>query len=89
MIKRTGVGNSGVLTYETDDSDFADSAIDALTQARVHCYRTGGPLPGGSSFTVCIYIRNGGDFQRANEILVKLGAAVDTPNRVSPEILPF
>ena len=83
MIKRTGVGNSGVLTYETDDSDFADSAIDALTQARVHCYRTGGPLPGGSSFTVCIYIRNGGDFQRANEILVKLGAAVDTPNRVS------
>ena len=87
MIKRAGVGNSGVLIYETDDSEFANSAIDALTQARIHCYRTGGALPGGSSFTICIYIRNGGDFQRANEILVELGAAVDPSNRVSQKFI--
>jgi hypothetical protein len=86
VIKRAGVGNSGVLIYETDDSEFANSAIDALTQARIHSYRTGGALPGGSSFT-CIYIRNGGDFQRANEILAELGAAVDPPNRVSQKFI--
>jgi hypothetical protein len=87
VIKRAGVGNSGVLIYETDDSEFADSAIDVLMHAGIHCYRTGEPLQGGSSFTICIYIRNGGDFQRANEILVKLGASVDTPNRVSQKFI--
>jgi hypothetical protein len=86
VIKRAE-GNSGVLIYETDDSEFADSVIDALTQASIHCYRTGGALPGGSSFTICIYIRNGGDIQRANKVLVELGAAADTPGRVSQKFI--
>jgi len=76
-----------VLVYETDDSDFADSAIDALTHAGIDCYRTGRALPGGSSLTVCIYIRNAGDFARANEILVQQGAAVDAPTRISPKVI--
>jgi hypothetical protein len=87
VIKRPDVGNGAVQIYETDDSEFADSAIDALTQAGIQCYRTGSPLPGGSSPTVCIYIRNAGDFQRANEILVELGAAVDSPNGVSQKFI--
>jgi hypothetical protein len=80
-------GNSAVLIYETDDAGFANSAIDALTRAGIHCYRTGGALPGGSSPTVCIFIRHAGDFQRANEILVEQGAAVDSPTRLSPKFI--
>ena len=78
---------TSALIYETDDSDFADSAIDALTQARIQCYRTGRALPGGSSHTICIYIQNDGDSQRANKILLELGAEVGTQNRVSQKFI--
>ena len=56
-----------MLIYETDDSGFADSVIDALTLAGIDCYRTGGVLlytP--SESTICIHIRNATDSQRAN-----------------------
>ncbi len=79
-----------MLIYETSDSGFADSVIDALRQADIECYRTGGAslyaemesLP-----TVCIHIRDAGDFQRANEILVQQGGAVDRPVRISPLVI--
>jgi hypothetical protein len=77
-----------VLIYETDDSGFADSVIDALTQAGVECYRTGGVLlytPAESM--ICIHIRNTGDFQRANEILIRQGAVVDQPRSISPAVI--
>lgn len=72
-----------MLVYETDDAQFADAAIEALERAGIDCYRTGGSLPGGSSLTVCIYIRNDSDFDKANEVLVQQGAAVNVP-AISP-----
>jgi hypothetical protein len=77
-----------VLIYETDDSGFADSVIDALTQAGIDCYRTGGVLfytP--SESTICIHIRNATDSQRANEILIQQGAALDQPASISPVLI--
>jgi hypothetical protein len=38
-----------VLVYETEDSDFADSAIEALKKANIDSYRTGGSLHFGQS----------------------------------------
>lgn len=80
--------SDNVLIYETDDSGFADSVIDALMQAGIECYRTGGALlytP--SESTVCIHIRNAADSQRANEILIQQGAAVDRPRSISPVVI--
>ncbi len=75
-----------MVVYETDDSDFADSAIDALQEADVDCYRTGGPLHlAQSNPMVCIHIRNGAHFQRANQILIRAGAAVERPQRLPSE----
>jgi len=77
-----------VLIYETDDSGFADSVIDALTQAGIECYRTGAALlytP--SESTICIHIRSAADFHRANEILIQQGAALDQPRSISPLVI--
>lgn len=82
----THPSSRAALVYETDDSAFADSAIEALTRAGIECYRTGGSLPGGASPAVCIYIRNAGDYQKANEVLVQQGAAIDD-RRISPRVL--
>jgi hypothetical protein len=35
-----------VVVYETEDSDFVDSAIEALKKANIDCYRTGVSLQG-------------------------------------------
>jgi hypothetical protein len=78
-------GEASVLIYETTDSGFADLAVETLTEAGVHAYATGGSLPGGSSPTVCIYIRNAADFSKANEILIRLGAVKDDPDRLPPK----
>ena len=75
-----------MLIYETDDSDFADSAIEALKEAGIDSYTTGGSLKiPYSDPTVCIHIRDTVDFQKANEILVKLGAVTEDPNRLPPK----
>lgn len=77
-----------MLIYETSDSAFADSVIDSLRRADIDCYRTGGALLYTESLpTVCIHIRDAGDFQRANEILVEQGGAVDQPVRISPLLI--
>ena len=75
-----------MLIYETDDSDFADSAIEALKGASIDCYTTGGSLRVPySDPTICIHIREAADFQKANEILAKLGAVTDDPDRLPPK----
>jgi hypothetical protein len=74
-----------VLIYETADSDFADLAVETLKEAGIDAYVTGGSLPGGSDPTVCIYIRSATDSPKANEILIKLGAVTDDPDRLPPK----
>jgi hypothetical protein len=72
-----------VVIYETEDSDFADSAIEALKKANIDCYRTGGSLHlGQSDPTVCIHLRNGANVRKANEILICHGAVVERPMRL-------
>jgi hypothetical protein len=71
-----------VVVYETEDSDFADSAIEALKKENIDCCRAGGTLHlGQSDPTVCIHIRNGADLRKADEILVRHGAVVERPLR--------
>jgi hypothetical protein len=71
---------AGRLIYEAEDSDFADSAQDALEAAGIPCYcvnsgvRITGPLRGAK---ICIYIERPADYDRVNKILVGLGAAVE------------
>jgi hypothetical protein len=77
-------GEAHVLIYETDDSDFANSAVEALKQAGIDAYATGGSLPGGSSPTISIYIRDASDSAKANEILIKLGAVSERPVKLPP-----
>ena len=74
-----------MLIYETDDSGFADSAVEALKEAGIDAYATGGSLPGGSSPTIGIYIRDTADSPKANEILIELGAVKETPDRLPPK----
>ena len=69
-----------MLIYETDDSGFADLAVETLKEAGIDAYATGGSLPGGSSPTVCVYIRDAANSPKANEILIKLGAVKEDPD---------
>lgn len=71
-----------MLIYETDNRDFADTALDALEDARVECYSTGGESPYGRFHTYCLYIRNPADRAKANAILVSLGAAQEMDLRI-------
>jgi hypothetical protein len=74
---------TSVVVYETEDSDFADSAIDALKKANIDCYRTGGSLHlGQSDPTVCIHVRDAADLRKANEVLIRNGAVVERPLRL-------
>lgn len=70
---------SAVLVYETENSSFADSCINALEEEGIDCYRTGGSVMGGSTPLVCIYVRNAENLTKANAILIKVGAVIDAP----------
>ena len=79
---------SEVLVYQTSDPRFADLAIEAMTQAGIPCFKTGQGyvemIPAAVRDLgngICIYIRDPSDTQRANSILVGLGAAIETPPR--------
>jgi hypothetical protein len=78
-----------MLIYETDDYNFANSAVEALREAGIDAYRTGGVVefkqPAG--LTTCVHIRDAADFQKANGILIKLGAVTEDPNRFLPKWL--
>ena len=72
-----------MVVYETEDSDFADSAIEALKKANIDCYRTGGSFHlGQSDPTICIHVRNNADLRKANEVLIRRGAVVERPLRL-------
>jgi hypothetical protein len=84
-LDHNATGEASVLIYETADSGFADLAVETLKENGVDAYSTGGSLPGGSSPTVCIYIRDVSDSPKANEILIKLGAVKGDPDRLPPK----
>ena len=77
------------LVYETTDPDFASRALEAMREAGIACYRTGRGWAGdatylGRGFTenrLCIYIESDTDYVQANQILISLGAVVETPPR--------
>ena len=72
-----------MVVYETEDSDFADSAIEALKKANIDCYRTGGSLHlGQSDPTASIHVRDGADLGKANKVLIRHGAVVERPPRL-------
>jgi hypothetical protein len=76
-----------VLLYSTPDSDFADSAVEALRRHKIACYRTGTVTSGvrgavGEQYS--IFIHTAADYGRANTVLVKLGAVTDEPVRSLP-----
>ena len=71
-----------MLLYETTDRNFLNTALDALEDARIRCYFTGGDTPYGRTHTFCLHIVEDADAPRANAILLELGAAPETPIRI-------
>jgi hypothetical protein len=72
------------LVYATTDTDFADSAIEALRAAEISCYRVGlgvdhSAARAATEDQVCIYIERDTDYSEANRILISLGAVVEKP----------
>jgi len=75
-----------LLIYETSDPGFADRAIEALQGAGISSYRVGrgvkelnATIGRWTDDRIFIYIRKESDIRRANEILIRLGAAVNKP----------
>jgi len=75
-----------LLVYQTSDPDFADRAVSALSEAGVPCYRTGigarhlnATTGNWTDKQIFIYIERQEDLERANEILIGIGAVVDEP----------
>ncbi len=77
-----------LLLYQTSDQDFADRAVGEMLKDGIPSYRTGtsyADVRGDNlGAGVCIYIRQKADYRRANDILIRLGAAVETPFRPPP-----
>jgi len=80
-----------LLLYQTSDPAFASRAIDALREADIACYSTGQDFPRTRDLAanICIYIERPADWQVANDIMVKLGAAVDTPIKLPSKRVVF
>ena len=84
-----------VFVYETTDTDFANRAIDAMRAADIPCYRTGRGYSSDSSYSgrgitenqVCIYIDHDSDYERANALLIQLGAVIEKPIKVPAWVL--
>ncbi len=75
--------------YQTSDPEFADRGVAALEKAGIACYRLGEGArkldPTFGRWTdkqIGLYIKEPSEVPRANEILVSLGAVVDTPIRI-------
>ena len=88
------VGLAGLLLYQTSDPAFANRALEVLQEAEIPCYRTGEgywsiPTRRDSGAGICIYIEREADYRAANEIIVKLGAAVDAPIRLPSRRVVF
>jgi hypothetical protein len=77
-----------VLLYQTSDEEFAVRIIAALEDAGIACCRTGFgyklPTIIGKRILdngVSIFVQHEHDYQRANQIIVALGAYVEPPVR--------
>ena len=78
-----------LLVYQTSDPAFADRAIEAMREVDIPCYRTGrgaanlnASIGRWTDDVVSIFIQREEDVRRANDILVKLGAAAEEPLRL-------
>ena len=78
-----------LLLYQTSDPAFADRALEALRAEGIPCNRTGTGYWDVSSagrrdlgLDICIYIQHEADYQRANQIIIKLGAVLDGPPKL-------
>ena len=78
-----------VLLYQTFDPDFAERAVEALTKAGIASRHSGTAFAalysgqmGDLGREVCVFIEHESDYCHANEILIKLGAAIDTPTKL-------
>ena len=73
-----------VLLYQTSDLEFADDALGALEAARISSFKTGtawrGLWYGIGLNSISIFIRHPEDYQRANAVLVGIGAVVEEPS---------
>ena len=85
-----------LLLYQTSDPQFADRAVEALEVAGIPSYRTGSgyvELARASRSSlglgVCIFLRREEDYRRANEILIKLGAAIEGPPKLPSRRMLF
>jgi hypothetical protein len=73
-----------ILLYQTSDSEFANRAVAALQKAGIGCCQRGRgwsftQLPRLISNSICICIHDRRDYERANRIIIGLGAYVDPP----------
>jgi hypothetical protein len=79
----------GLLLYETSDPKFATTAIGALSEAGIPCYKIGegavelhASLGRWTDHNICIFVERQQDYSRANRILIGLGAVVSGPTRL-------
>jgi hypothetical protein len=78
-----------LLLYQTFDPDFAERAVETLSQAGIPCRHSGtayaalNPAQMGElGRSVCIFIERADDYRCANDILIGMGAAVDAPTKL-------
>lgn len=76
-----------ILIYQTSNPDFASQVVDTLNEAKIECYKIGRGYYSISRYLyrtdfgngISIYIRHQEDYQKANQILINLGAVIETP----------
>jgi hypothetical protein len=80
---------SDLLLYQTSDPRFADRVVEALTAAGIPCSQAGrGYVEMNPAIYrdlgngIGIFIADRADYPRANQILIELGAAIETPPQV-------
>ena len=78
-----------MLLYETTDADFAERALAALGEARIPCYKTTTSvlsnkyaIPAADDAKFYLFLERPDDYRPANDILIRLGAAVDLPPKL-------
>lgn len=75
-----------ILIYQTSDPEFAERAVQVLSDAGISCYRRGrgtsvlrATIGRWADSQIFIYLHDEADSRRANQILIGIGAAVSRP----------
>jgi len=78
-----------MLLYESTDDGFAERALAALRAAEIPCYETTTSTLGNNYALAAsgdtkhlLFLERPDDYERANAILIQLGAAIDTGPRL-------